>query len=268
MSSANKVSAVLARITSIWRGLTLAALAVVWGLSLVPSAQAQTSKYKITFQKMEILDDKEGGNGDWNLRVSFGSRNNLTLISNATAGTGQTLKIDKSYPLDSLPITVHATVKEHDGGIGAQWELVGSRSKTIKAPGTYTFHFSNSEGNVKIHYLVEELASTSSSQGVWRRSGALTASDPRKNGKFYDGYVVYLKAGKTYTISMSSASFDTFLKMETMSGTLVAVDDDEGVGQNSRIVRRIDNSGYYRIVTTSYGENVTGSYQLTISPRP
>jgi tetratricopeptide (TPR) repeat protein len=78
-------------------------------------------------------------------------------------------------------------------------------------------------------------------------------------------YHLKMTAGKTYMIDMSSAQFDTYLRLEDDKGKVLAENDDiSPQNLNSRILFNCKENGSYRIVATSFKERGTGSYLLTI----
>ena len=71
--------------------------------------------------------------------------------------------------------------------------------------------------------------------------------------------------GKTYVIDMTSAQFDTFLRLEDEQGKVLAENDDISEDNlNSRIVFTAPAAGSYRIVATAFEQRGTGAYTLTI----
>ena len=76
-------------------------------------------------------------------------------------------------------------------------------------------------------------------------------------------------AGKTYMIDMSSAQFDTYLRLEDDKGKVMAENDDiSPENLNSRIIFNCKEGGNYRIVATSYRQAGRGAYVLTIREFP
>jgi hypothetical protein len=55
----------------------------------------------------------------------------------------------------AVPLQIHCVVREHDGGIGAGWEDVLDKTRTVTQSGNYTVSDSNSEGDVAIHFNVD-----------------------------------------------------------------------------------------------------------------
>lgn len=82
-------------------------------------------------------------------------------------------------------------------------------------------------------------------------------------------YTFNATAGQQVVIEASSTVFDTFLYLTDGLGTVLASDDDGGVGSNSRIPRdaglfRIPSTGTFTIEVTSYGAGSTGSFRLSL----
>ena len=86
---------------------------------------------------------------------------------------------------------------------------------------------------------------------------------------FSDQIDVYLTVGRTYTISMSSAEFDTYLELRRLDvygnpASEVAFDDDSGGSSDSRITFTPTVSGVYGIIAATHLFDTTGSYTLTV----
>ena len=82
-------------------------------------------------------------------------------------------------------------------------------------------------------------------------------------------YPLKMTAGKTYMIDMSSAQFDTYLRLENDKGKVLAENDDiSDENLNSRIIFNCKEDGNYRIVATSYQQAGRGAYVLIIREFP
>jgi hypothetical protein len=88
----------------------------------------------------------------------------------------------------------------------------------------------------------------------------------RSSAYYYDRFTMQLTAGETYTISMSSTEFDTYLELRFWPwGSIVAVNDDAGGGSSdSRITFTPTDSGLYVIQAATYRHETTGLYTLVI----
>jgi hypothetical protein len=85
-------------------------------------------------------------------------------------------------------------------------------------------------------------------------------------GPFYiDNVLIYLRAGQTITISMSSSVFDTYLLLKDPQGGPASSNHNNiPPNHNSQIVYQAVISGYFTIQATSVAASATGSYLLTL----
>jgi len=86
---------------------------------------------------------------------------------------------------------------------------------------------------------------------------------------YYDRIEIYLVAGQTYTIAMSSPDFDTFLELGLLNewrvwSQRVAVSDDFGGSTDSRIEFTPTEAGLFRIHAATADPAATGSYTLMV----
>jgi hypothetical protein len=80
---------------------------------------------------------------------------------------------------------------------------------------------------------------------------------------YYDRFTIQLTAGVTYTFSMSSTDFDTYLELR-LWGDIEAVNDDFGGSSDSRITFTPTESGPYVVHAATYQPDTTGTYTLAI----
>jgi hypothetical protein len=140
-------------------------IGIVFGV--LGSAQAAS----VFFTKMTVNDCKEFGTCDWWLSCALNNENEKTFFQMVEADTGDEIEVNRDLVFQDFPVTVHCTVKEHDGGIGAGWEDVGSGSITVATAGEYKIHLDNNEGDVDVEFTVDNVGQ--SSQG-------LTVASPRR----------------------------------------------------------------------------------------
>lgn len=97
-------------------------------------------------------------------------------------------------------------------------------------------------------------------------SGQIDTGDP--NAQFLRGYYEPVtfrgRAGQSVTIDMESERGDTFLMLYGPEGDRIASNDDYE-GLNSHIEAELPEHGEYTIIATSFGEEDTFSYELTLS---
>jgi hypothetical protein len=100
----------------------------------------------------------------------------------------------------------------------------------------------------------------------FRVQGKFTEKDPRDDQRKgpMQTHVVPLKKGKTYNIDMVSTDVDSYLRLLDDKGKQLDEDDDSGGDQNARIVFDCPKDGMYKIVCTTFAENMLGDYTLTV----
>jgi Caspase domain len=102
--------------------------------------------------------------------------------------------------------------------------------------------------------------------------GRLDQHDMRLGeSKFQDRYRLSAHRGDRLRIDAVSREFDTILSLQAPDGTLVTNDDRSDAPQgdtNSRIDTVIAEDGDYLVTVTSFAENSTGKYRLTLGNRP
>src|SRR5688500_5666314 len=99
---------------------------------------------------------------------------------------------------------------------------------------------------------------------VLNTGGNLTYTGPSDGGRHSAIHNLFMEAGKRYRIDMNSVHFDTYLKLKTPWGGIVAQDDDNGPERNSKIVYTPTKSGMFRIIATTYMKDATGAYSLRV----
>lgn len=105
-------------------------------------------------------------------------------------------------------------------------------------------------------------------------NGTLSTSDcrsPVRGSSYYaDRYSFNATLGQQVSILLTSSAFDTYLYLLGPSGSVLTENDDGGGGTNSRIppgsgFYSLPSSGTYIIEVTSYYQNATGAYTLSLS---
>lgn len=100
---------------------------------------------------------------------------------------------------------------------------------------------------------------------------ALTMPSPKDKTEksYFKTYAFHMKAGHTYTLDLISGDkkgtkLDTYMRLETPDGKLIAEDDDGGGFPNSRIVHKALKDADYKIVATSFEPDQVGNFTLKI----
>ncbi len=172
-------------------------------------------------------------------------------------------------------------LSDDDGGVGANARIVYTPTVT----GTYIVEpagFGSNIGHYQLHINEDDYRGTPEGNGA---AGALGTggfgsgtlnfatslnNDNTSNIGDRDVFAVSLTAGRTYHFEELGAATgdgtvsDGYLRLLTSSGagTVLASDDDGGVGSNARIVYTPTTSGTYYLQAGSFSDFGTGTYRV------
>jgi hypothetical protein len=152
---------------------------------------------------------------------------------------------------------------------------------TILPPGTYEL-FATARDGVTGPYRIQATRRGTEPQtcfhtifltpGVFT-NGTLTDSDclagnfadldPLNSVRYADRYMLWMKAGTTYQISLSSSEFDPVIRLFTESLSRIASDDDSGPGNSARLTYSVPSDRVV-VVEVSAMFRATGFYSLNV----
>lgn len=135
------------------------------------------------------------------------------------------------------------------------------------ATGAYRIEARPASGGAQVERPVEA-APITLGQGI---EGRLDQRDNRLGAKFQDRYRLTAHRGDRIRLDLISSEFDTIVSLTAPDGTLISNDDRPGAAQgdtNSRLDTVIPEDGDYLVGVTSYADNGTGKYRLTLANRP
>jgi adhesin/invasin len=90
--------------------------------------------------------------------------------------------------------------------------------------------------------------------GVTTNQAIATTDCSTHNGTTADGYMLYIPAGGTVRISMSSNPVDALIELYSPAGELLAQRDALGVSASSEVLTfTASTAGYYKVVAAAYG---------------
>lgn len=104
------------------------------------------------------------------------------------------------------------------------------------------------------------------------RYGALTSDSltdrdgTLRAGEYRDLYSFDGRAGDPIVVELSSPDFDPFLAVVSPSGRVVR-NDDGGEGSDALIRIRLEETGRYKVIVTSFLPREQGSYVLKLTNR-
>ncbi len=138
---------------------------------------------------------------------------------------------------------------------------------TTAAPVNYSFT-TNAAATIPNECVV---VSTHIGSGVSANLSLGTASC-YANSKRYGRFWMHMAAGQQVTITMTAA-YDAFLELYPLNGdgtvgTRVASDDDGAGGTNSRIIFTATTAGFFELRSTTFANDITGAYTLSLSSTP
>lgn len=169
-----------------------------------------------------------------------------------------------------------------DGGVIAENDDVssGSRNSTIKAllpagsyllgassfdagvTGTYSISSSTTSTAVTGCELVYIVKNVSTMQNI--EATDCLRSTPPAASIFADSYFIFLRAGQSLTVTMTSTDVDSFLELVNLDGVQVASNDDRNATtKDAQLNYTAPTTSYYAIFART-AISQTGSYTLTV----
>ena len=80
-----------------------------------------------------------------------------------------------------------------------------------------------------------------------------------------DVFFIFLNAGASVTINMTSGTLDSFLQLVRLDGQVVAENDNvSGTTKDARVTFSATQTNYYAIFARAVPSTATGSYTLTV----
>jgi hypothetical protein len=154
-----------------------------------------------------------------------------------------------------------------------------SRVKVIVPAGSYIIGANSVEANATGNYSLTSASSTeqvSNCEDAFVQPGISTlqsvqTTDCVTNGFYFDEYVVYLGAGQSITVSMTSSILDSYLEIRANGSSVVLAsnDDIDATTKNARLTYAVPvlstpTAGFYIILAASRVAGATGDYTLSI----
>ena len=149
-----------------------------------------------------------------------------------------------------------------------------SRVKVIVPPGTYFVAANSFDINATGNYSLASAVSTTpvtNCEDVFVLGGitspqALETTDCVTNGFYSDDYVIFLNAGQSITLSMTSSVLDSYLEIRRngSSALLASNDDIDTTTKNSRVTFTAVAGDFYIITAASKVAGATGAYTFDV----
>ena len=127
------------------------------------AAAGTVCAHEVLFKELVVDNCKEWGECRWKVKYALGYDSGYPKnLVTGYASDGEQILIHEGKQFDSFPTKMFLYVYEYDGGVGAEWEWVGSGEYDLKKPGSYSTRFNNAEGDVTLTF---DVVATGSSPG-------------------------------------------------------------------------------------------------------
>jgi len=95
---------------------------------------------------------------------------------------------------------------------------------------------------------------------------SLQTTDCTSNGILADDYVIFLSAGQSITVTMTSAALDSYLEISADGNPAVLASNDniDGSTQNARFTFSAPSAGFFIIGARGKTAGITGAYNFSI----
>jgi hypothetical protein len=141
--------------------------------------------------------------------------------------------------------------------------LLGASSFDPAVTGGYTISSSTTSTAVTGCELVFVVKNVSTTQNV--EAADCLMNTPPAPPIFGDGYFIFLRAGQSMTVTMTSTQVDSFLELRDLDGARVASNDNKDATTNdAQLVYTATTSTYYTIFARTAVASQVGAYTLTV----
>lgn len=120
---------------------------------------------RVLFTSLEVIDDKEGGSGDWTVTLWVDGHKLRVVKGEADSGGAVDLDLDAhSEGLErDHQVLITARVQEYDGGFDNTLELVGNETRVFGQTqhwglGAHDIDMESDEGKVRLHLQILKAA--------------------------------------------------------------------------------------------------------------
>lgn len=187
-----------------------------------------------------------------------------TYTFEATAGAVITVRMESSQ-FDTY-VGLHSPsgeVEENDDFEGSS--KVAQVQVTASETGTWTVYATTHAPGQKGKFSLSVDVTAPVEPGLHRISDVIDRSDPKlSSGEYQETWTFEGTAGQLVNLDLRSSEFDPYLILVSPSGKQSDNDDHEGSSQRSLVAQRLEESGTYKIIVTTYAAGMTGKYDLEI----
>jgi hypothetical protein len=141
--------------------------------------------------------------------------------------------------------------------------LLGAGSFAPGATGDYEISSTTAStdvSNCELVFVVKNIATTQNIDATDCNLASAGATPI-----YGDAYFIFLRAGTSITVNMTSAALDSFLQLIRLDGLVIAQNDNiDATTKDSRMTFTVTQTNYYAIITRSVPTTAVGAYTLTI----
>lgn len=210
------------------------------------------------------------GDKDWfSVRLTAGTTYSIQLDAASTSGL--------SDPYLRLYNSAGVLLRYDDdsgSGLNSQLTYTAITTDTYYLGASASGIYGTTTGNytlsvAPVAVIADDYAASSATTG--RVTVGTTTSGKIESTGDHDWFSVNLTAGTRYTIDLdgtnTSGLYDPYVQLYSTSGTLLASDDDSGLGLNSELTYTPTTSGTYYVdaSSASFFSSTTGNYNLTVT---
>ena len=137
--------------------------------------------------------------------------------------------------------------------------IIGANSWPASVTGAYSITSAGSTAEVTNCEDVFVVPGSTSAQSI-------SNSDCTANGIFSDDYVIFMLAGQSITVSMTSTALDSYLEIyaDGSSTVLASNDNVDATTQNSQVAFTATSNAFYIIKARSAAAGATGAYTIAV----
>ena len=141
--------------------------------------------------------------------------------------------------------------------------LLGASSFDAAVTGDYSISSSTTPTAVTGCELVFVVKNVSTTQNV--EAADCLSTTPPAPPIYADSYFIFLRAGQSMTVTMTSTEVDSFLELVRLDGARVASNDNkDATTKDAQLIYTATTTTYYAIFARTAISRQTGSYTLTI----
>jgi len=142
--------------------------------------------------------------------------------------------------------------------------LLGASSFDVGTTGDYSITSSTTSATVSGCERVFVLKGFSTTQSV--EPADCLRTTPPAAPIYGDAYVIFLRAGQSVTVTMTSIQVDAFIEVANNTGAVVASNDNRDAStKDSELTFTAPESNYYTIIARTGVTSQTGTYSLMIN---